>query len=61
MASSPTLQTCKAKYAGSGGGGDGDRPREWDLLHKGDLKEFSGDRKLYRPWTNHIQAFCNTK
>ena len=44
-----------------GGGGDGNRPREWDLLHKGDLKEFSGDKKLYRPWTTQFQVFCNTK
>ena len=34
---------------------------EWNLLHKGDLKEFSGDKKGYRPWTKKVQAFCNTK
>ena len=25
------------------------------------MKEFSGDKKLYRPWTKKVQAFCNTK
>ena len=44
-----------------GGGGDGNRPREWGLLYKGDLTEVSGDKKLYRPWTKKVQAFCNTK
>ena len=30
-------------------------------MHKGDLKEFNGDKKTYRPWTKKVQAFCNTK
>ena len=34
---------------------------EWDLAHKGDLKEFGGDTKGYRPWTKKVQAFCNSK
>ena len=28
---------------------------------KGGIKDFSGDKKLYRPWTKKVQAFCNTK
>ena len=35
--------------------------REWDLLHKGDFKEFNGDKKLYRAWVKKAQAFCSTK
>ena len=35
--------------------------REWELLHKGDLKELNGDKKLYRAWVKKVQAFCNTK
>ena len=47
---------------GGGPGDGGQRPdREWDLAHKGDLKEFGGDKKGYRPWTKKVQAFCNTK
>jgi hypothetical protein len=48
-----------------GGGpsdGGGQRfEREWDLQMKGDLKEFSGDKKMYRQWAQQVQAFCNTK
>ena len=46
-----------------GGPGDGGarEPREWDLLHKGDLKEFNGDKKNYKPWTQKVHAFCNAK
>jgi hypothetical protein len=49
------------------GGGPGDggvrerEPREWDLMHKGDLKEFNGDKKVYKAWTEKVHAFCNTK
>ena len=46
------------------GGGERDHApfeREWDLLHKGDLKEFSGDKKIYRAWIKNVQAFCNMK
>ena len=35
---------------GGGPGDGGQRPErvwEWDLLHKGDLKEFGGDKKMY--------------
>ena len=31
------------------------------MLHKEDLKEFSGDKKLYCGWTTNVQTFCNTK
>ena len=46
-----------------GGPGDGGQrfDREWDLAHKGDLKEFAGEKKQYRQWTKKVQAFCNTK
>ena len=49
---------------GGGPGDGGQRPErvyKWDLLHKGDLKEFSGDKKAYRQWTQKVQAFCNSK
>ena len=43
------------------GGCDRSYEREWDLLHKGNLKEFNSDKKLYRAWIKNVQAFCNTK
>ena len=39
-----------------GGGSDLSYEREWDLLHKGDLKEFNGDKKHYRAWIKKVQA-----
>ena len=50
------------RRGGGPGDGGGQRfERDWDLQTKGDLKEFSGDKKEYRQWAQKVQAFCNTK
>ena len=48
---------------GSGGGGAGDpkEPKEWNLLHKGDVDKYNGDRKQYRQWSRKLAAFANSK
>ena len=47
---------------GGGGGGGGDRePREWNLLHKGDVDKYAGDRKTYKTWARRVVAFANSK
>ena len=48
---------------GSGGGGAGDpkEPKEWNLLHKGDVDKYNGDRKQYRQWSRKLEAFANSK
>ena len=46
---------------GSGGGGGHDGGARWNLEHKGTLKEYSGDKKQYRPWAKKVMAFCNSK
>ena len=33
----------------------------WNLEHKGTLKDYTGDRKAYRPWAKKVAAFCNSK
>ena len=33
----------------------------WSLEHKGTLKEFAGDKKLYKSWAKKVKAFCNSK
>ena len=44
-----------------GGGGHHDDGPRWNLEHKGTLKEYSGDKKNYRPWAKKVMAFCNSK
>ena len=50
------------RRSGSGGGGGGPpEPKEWNLLHKGDVDKYSGDRKTYKSWARKVIAFANSK
>ena len=54
-------QVRRSGGAGGGGGGDAREPKEWNLLHKGDVDKYSGDRKQYRAWSRKLIAFANSK
>ena len=38
-----------------------DQTKNWNLEHKGALKDFAGDRKAYKQWAKKVKAFCNSK
>ena len=44
---------------GSGPNRDEDGSR-WNLPYKGELKEYSGDKKTYRACAGKVAAFCNS-
>ena len=46
---------------GGGGAGEPREPKEWNLLHKGDVDKYNGDRKQYRQWSRKLAAFANSK
>ena len=44
-----------------GGGVREERTENWNLEHKGTVKEYGGDQKSYRQWAKRLSAFCNSK
>ena len=43
-----------------GGGAGRSEDREWNFVHKGDLREFNGDKKVFKAWSKKLARFSVT-
>ena len=55
------IQDAQAQIRRSGGGGGTREPRDWNMVHKGDVDKYGGDRKTYKSWARKVIAFANSK
>ena len=56
------LKDLETKVDSGGGNGNGRKEKHyWNLDTKGQIGDYAGDPKLWRPWAKKLMAFCNGK
>ena len=55
------VQDAQAQIRRGGGGGAPREPKDWNMIHKGDVDKYGGDRKTYKSWARKVIAFANSK